>query len=142
MKITTVGAWFLCYGVVPLLLLTVNIIDRGNHTFLLINPGGGEMGSVSAAGDVSGSPEVSQAGTLFVRGWVADSVNGGPVQNVVVSVDGMNVGVATLSATSGWNFQIPALTLSVGQHLVTAITVGRGRPAPLGEGKTIKVTAQ
>jgi hypothetical protein len=53
----------------------------------------------------------------------------------------MNVGIATLTATGGWNFQIPALTLSVGQHLVTAIAVGRGRPAPLGEGKPINVTA-
>ena len=142
MKIVTVGRWFLCYAVVPLLLLAVYIIARGNHTFLLTNPGGGEMGSVSAAGDASGSPAVSQARTLFVRGWVADSVNGGPVQHVVVSVDGMNVGVAALSATREWNLQLPALTLSVGRHLVTALAVGRGRPAPLGEGKTITVTAQ
>ena len=142
MKNVTVGRWFLCYAVVPLLLLAVYIIDRGNHTFLLTNPGAGEMGSISAAGDASGSPAVSRAGTLFVRGWVAESVNGGPVQIVAVSVDGMNVGVATLSDTREWNLQIPALTLSVGSHLVTAIAVGRGRPAPLGEGKTITVTVQ
>ena len=142
MKINTVGAWFLCYAVVPLLLLAVYIIDPGNHTFLLPNPGGGEIGFITAAGDESGNPAVSKAETLFVRGWVADSVNGWPVQNVAVSVDGMNVGMATLGASRGWNFQMPALTLSAGQHSVTAITVGRGRPGPLGKGKTINVTTQ
>jgi hypothetical protein len=140
MKINTVGAWFLCYAVVPLLLLAVFIIDRGNHTFIQADPGGGGIGSISAAGDESGSPVVSMAGTLFVRGWVAERLNGAPLENVVVSVDGMNVGVGTLSVGGGWNFQMPAGTLSAGRHSVTAIAVGRGRPGPLGEGKTIDVT--
>ena len=141
MKIDTMAGWFLCYAVVPLLLLAVYIIDPATQTFTQA-PGGGEAGSISAAGDASGSPAVSKAGTLFVRGWVVDSVNGGPVPNIVVSVDGVNVGVATSSAASGWEFQMPALTLSEGRHSVTASTIWRGRPAPLGQGKTIDVTTE
>ena len=142
MKINRVGAWFLCYAVVPLLLLVVYNINPGTQVYILANPVGGEFGSVSAAGDGSGSPAVSRAGTLFVRGWVVDQVGGGPVQCVVISVDGINVGVATLSATRGWNFQMPAITLSVGRHLVTATASGPIRNVPLGEGKTIDVTTQ
>ena len=141
MKINAVR-WFLCYAVVPLLLLAVYIIDPADHTFLVTNPGSGEMGSISSAGDDNGSSTVSKAATLFVSGWVADKVNGGPVENVVVSVDGMNMGVATLSAASRWSFQMPALKLSAGPHSVTALAVGRGRPARLGEGKTFIVTEQ
>jgi hypothetical protein len=142
MKINRVGAWLLCYAVVPLLLLVVYSMDPGTQTFILANPGGGEFGSVSAAGDASGRPAVSRAGTLFVRGWVVDQVGGGPLQNVVVSVDRINVGVATLSATRGWNFQMPAITLGVGRHSVTANASGLIRTVPLGEGKTINVTTQ
>ena len=141
MKINTVAGWFLCYAVVPLLLLAVYIVDPATQTFGRSHPGAGEPGSISEAGDASGSPVVSMAGTLVVRGWVKDSVNGGPVQNVVVSVDGMNVGVAATSA-GRWKFQMPALALSEGPHSVTVSTIGRGRPASLGQGKTINVTAQ
>ena len=140
MKIHMLGVWFLCYAVVPLLLLVVFIIDRGNHTFIQVDSDGGTIGSISAAGDQSGSPVVSTKGTLLVRGTVTARLNGAPLENVVISVDNANVGVAKLTVGGGWSFQMPAAILSAGRHSVTAIAVGRGRPGALGEPKTIDVT--
>ncbi len=117
---------------------------------------GQEIGFVDMAGDVQGGATVTQGGTLYVRGWAADTSSGAPVQSVTVFVDGNSVGTATLGGSrpdvasaysrsdytnSGWTFQMSAGTLSVGQHTVTAIAAGSSGTAMLVGSRTINVTA-
>ena len=124
-------------------------------TVSITSGGGQEIGYVDMAGDAQGGSTVAQSGTLYVRGWAADTVSGAPVQSVTVFVDGNSVGNATLGSAradvaqafnrsdytnSGWNFQISAGTLSVGQHLVTATATGSSGTGPLVRTRTVNIT--
>jgi hypothetical protein len=115
---------------------------------------GQEIGYLDMAGDAQGGGTVSQGGTLYVRGWAADTISGAPVQSVAVIVDGMNVGNATLGAArpdvaqafnrsdytnSGWTFQMPAGTLSVGQHSLIAVAT-KSSMAPLLRTRIVNIT--
>jgi hypothetical protein len=116
---------------------------------------GQEIGYVDMAGDVQGGATVAQGGTLYVRGWAADTASGAPVQSVTVLVDGSSVGTATLGAArpdvaqafnrsdyanSGWNFQMSAGTLTVGSHSVTATAAGSSGTGSLLRTKTVNIT--
>jgi uncharacterized repeat protein (TIGR01451 family) len=133
-------------GTTPLIrTLTVNITSGG----------GQELGYVDMAGDAHGGSTVAQSGTLYVRGWAADTVGGAPVQSVTVFVDGNSVGNATLGSAradvaqafsrsdytnSGWSLQVSAGTLSVGQHSVTATATGSSGTGPLVRIRTVNLT--
>ncbi len=117
--------------------------------------GGQEIGFVDMAGDVQGGATVSQTGTLYVRGWAADTATGAPVQIVTVFLDGTAAGTATLGVfrpdvasafnrrdytNSGWSFQIPAASLNTGQHSVTATATGSSGTGPLLRTRAINIT--
>ena len=113
------------------------------------------LGFVDMAGDTQGGPTVTQGGTLYVRGWAADTASGAPVQSVTVLIDGNSVGNATLGAArsdvaqaysrsdftnSGWTFQMSAGTLTVGQHSVTATAAGASGTGTLTRTRTVNIT--
>ncbi len=107
------------------------------------------------AGDIQGGTSVSQGGTLYVRGWAADTVSGAPVTSVTVFIDGTSHGNATLGGSrpdvasaysrsdftnSGWSFQMSAAGLSVGQHSVSATASGPSGTGTLTHIRTVNVT--
>ena len=128
----------------------------GTKTITISTQGGQEIGYVDVAGDSSGNATITKGGTLYVRGWAADTVSGAPVQSVTVKIDGGSVGAATLGGSrpdvaqvygrsdytsSGWNFQTSTGTLTTGSHSVSATVVGSSGTAQLGP-KTITITTQ
>ncbi|HEY6390463.1 MAG TPA: glycosyl hydrolase family 17 protein [Bryobacteraceae bacterium] len=117
---------------------------------------GQEIGSVDIAGNASGVATVLKGATMYVIGWAADTATGAPVQSVTVFVDGVSVGTATLGfalsdvanyygrsdyTNSGWSFQMSTSALSLGQHTVTARTVGSSGTLQLPS-RTVNITAQ
>ena len=117
--------------------------------------GGPPAGFVDLAGDLQGGTTVAKGGTLYVRGWAADTASGAPLQSVTVYVDGSSAGNATLGISrpdvakafdrsdytnSGWNFQMSTATLSVGAHSVTATATGTSGTGPLTRTKTVNIT--
>ncbi len=132
---------------------TVQLVN--SRTVNITAGAGQEIGFVDMAGDVQGGATVSQAGTLYVRGWAADTATGAPVQSVTLFLDGNSMGTATLGGSrpdvasafsrsdytnSGWSFQISAGSLSIGQHSITASAAGSSGTGPLLRTKTINVT--
>ncbi len=128
----------------------------GTRTFTVSAGGGQEIGFVDMAGDAQGGSTVGKGATLFVRGWATDTVTGAPVQSVTVFVDGNSAGLANLGdarpdvaqaysrsdyTNSGWDFQMPAGSLSLGQHAVTANAAGPSGTGPLTITRTINVVA-
>jgi sugar lactone lactonase YvrE len=97
------------------------------------------FGAMSLVGDsLTFSSTVSQADSLEVRGWVADYVDGAPLGNVKVYIDGTLTGTPTLGIArpdvaaaqnngsylySGYESLSPATTLSLGAHAVTVIAI-------------------
>jgi sugar lactone lactonase YvrE len=97
------------------------------------------FGALGLAGDsVTFSSTVSQADSLEVRGWVADLVDGAPLTNVKVFVDGTLAGTPTLGIArpdiaasqnniaclySGYEFLYPVTALTPGLHVVTVVAV-------------------
>jgi hypothetical protein len=117
---------------------------------------GQEIGSVDLAGNASGNTTVVKGATLYVYGWAADTATGAPVQSVTVFMDGNSVGTATLGlarsdvasaygrsdyTNSGWSFQMSTSALAVGQHTVTATSMGPSGTAQVGS-KTVNITTQ
>ena len=143
---------------VPAILLAMFIIERLGRTVHL-RPSGApvtEIGFVDGAGDSKRAETVSTAGILYVFGWAADTAKGAPVDRVMVYVDGISTGAATLGAprrdvekyfsrsdysNSGWSFQMSASKLSPGKHTVTATASGPSGTAQLAPDKTITITA-
>lgn len=91
-----------------------------------------------AVGYTSRSSTVAQADSVFVTGWAADQVDGAPLSNVKVYIDGMfagtpNLGIARPDVVaaysnpsftdSGYTFIYRASTLSVGVHAVTVVAI-------------------
>jgi hypothetical protein len=125
-------------------------------TWSFVTAGSQDIGVVDLAGNANGNATVPQGGSLNVSGWAADTATGSPVQSVTIFVDGNSKGTATLNGArpdvassygrsdfnnSGWSFQMPASTLSLGQHTVTATAVGLSGTAPLAGSKTINVVS-
>ncbi|MGC2637967.1 MAG: choice-of-anchor D domain-containing protein, partial [Acidobacteriaceae bacterium] len=90
---------------------------------------------------VTGSTTVGQADSLEVTGWVADAIDGAPLSNVKVYIDGNLAGTPTLGIPrygvavaynnpafldSGYQLLYPASSLSVGTHAVTVVAVDSG----------------
>ena len=86
----------------------------------------------------TGSSTVSQAHSLYVEGWVGDPIDGSPMSNVKVYVDGTLFGTPTLNiaradvasylnkpayANSGFLLVASAASLSVGTHAVTVVAI-------------------
>jgi hypothetical protein len=76
-----------------------------------------------------------------VRGWVADPVDGSPLSNVKVYIDGSLIGTPTLGlarpdvaayfnnpsyTNSGFQFTYSAATLAAGTHTVTVVAIDSG----------------
>jgi uncharacterized repeat protein (TIGR01451 family) len=126
-----------------------------SRTVNITQAGGQETGFVDLAGDAQGGSTVASSGTLYVQGWAADTASGAPVQTVTVFVGGTSMGTATLGSArpdvsqafnrsdytnSGWNFQMSAGALSIGQHSVTATASGPSGTAPLVGSRTITIS--
>jgi hypothetical protein len=158
LKTVTVKSWILCFAVVPALLLAMYIIERFGSTVHPFASGTlpTEIGFVDRAGDPKGAETVPTAGTLSIWGWAADTAKGAPVDRVMVYVDGISTGAATLGAprrdvekyfsrsdysNSGWSFQMSASKLSPGKHTVTATASGPSGTAQLAPSRTITITA-
>jgi hypothetical protein len=110
---------------------------------------GPPIGNLDAAADsTTGSTTIPQSDSLLVRGWVADPVDGAPLSNVKVYVDGSLIGTPTLSlaradvtayfnnpsyTNSGYQLVYSAAALSAGTHTVTVVAIDAGgRSATLG----------
>jgi len=80
-------------------------------------------------------------GKLFVRGWVADPLDGSPLRNVRVYIDGVSIGAPTLGlarpdvatyfnnpayANSGYSLSYNSSNLKVGTHQVTVVAINSG----------------
>ncbi|MGD0868591.1 MAG: hypothetical protein ABSB88_03485 [Bryobacteraceae bacterium] len=158
MKTAPLKSWILCLAVVPALLLALYLIERSGITVHRRAPGTPptEIGSVDRAGDSKGAETVSTAEILYILGWAADTAKGAPVDRVMVDVDGISAGAATLGVVRrdvenyysrsdyfncGWSFQMSASKLSPGEHTVTATASGPSGTAQLGSSRTITIRA-
>jgi len=100
------------------------------------------VGNLEQAIDAStGSTTIASTDVLFVSGWAADPTDGSPLQNVKVFIDGVFIGVPTLSIprpdvasyfndpaylNSGLSLTYPASSIAVGTHTVTVIATNLG----------------
>jgi CSLREA domain-containing protein len=94
----------------------------------------------SAVDSVTGDTTVGHSDSVAVRGWVADQVDGAPLSNVKVYIDGNLVGTPTLGIArpsvaaaygaadldSGYQLTYSAATLALGSHAVTVIAIDSG----------------
>ena len=82
--------------------VTVVAIDSGGRSttfgpLSITVTGGPPVGNLEAALDATtGIRRLSQADSLYVEGWVVDPVDGSPMSNVKVYVDGTLFGTPTL----------------------------------------------
>jgi hypothetical protein len=94
-----------------------------------------------AVDSVTSTPNIPQNGKLYVRGWAADPVDGSPLRNVRVYIDGVSIGAPTLGiartdvatyfnnpayGSSGYTLTYNVSTLTVGTHKVTVIATNSG----------------
>jgi hypothetical protein len=103
---------------------------------------GNPVGNLEEAVDAAtGSSTIPSTHTLFVSGWVADPVDGSPMSNVQVLIDGNSVGTPTLGISrpdvasassnpsyglSGFDLSYPASSLVAGNHVVTVTATDSG----------------
>jgi streptogramin lyase len=95
----------------------------------------------SAVDSVTASSAVGQSDSVVVKGWTADQIDGAPLGNVKVYIDGNLVGVPTLGIArpdvaaaynkaayldSGYTLSYPVAALSLGSHSVTVIAIDSG----------------
>lgn len=108
---------------------------------------GPPIGFFDRVGDsVTGSSTVS-TGSLGLRGWVVDPVDGSPLSNVTVYIDGISKGKPTMGllrpdivakfnnpayAHAGFKHTYPVGSLASGMHTVTVVAIDSG-----GRSKTI-----
>jgi sugar lactone lactonase YvrE len=99
-------------------------------------------GHIDVAGDsVTLSATVGQADSLEVGGWAADPLDGAPLANVKVYIDGALAGTPALGIArpdvaadqnnkdyldSGYHLLYPASSLTLGTHAVTVIAIDSG----------------
>jgi len=151
-------AWILCFAVVPAVLLAMFIIELFGSAIQRRASGTlpTEIGFIDRAGDPKGAETVPTAGLLYIWGWAADTAKGAPVDRVMVYVDGVGAGAATLGqmrrdvekyfsrsdySNSGWSFQMSGSRLSLGKHIVTATASGPSGTVQLAPNRIITVTA-
>lgn len=94
-----------------------------------------------AVDSVTGSTTVGQSNSVKVTGWVADPVDGAPVNSMTLYIDGNSVGAPTqrmdrpdVAAAygdnafldSGYKLLYSASSLSPGTHSVTAVAINSG----------------
>ncbi|HEX4005859.1 MAG TPA: hypothetical protein VHX60_06770 [Acidobacteriaceae bacterium] len=118
-----------------------------NYTYMEHSPP--PEGRITAVGDsVTYTSTVAQADSLEVKGWVWDTVDGAPMSNVKVYIDGALVGTPTLGVArpdvvlaqnnsalmyAGYQFVASAATLSLGTHGLTVIaTDSKGESTTFG----------
>jgi hypothetical protein len=129
--------------------VTVVAIDTGGRSTTLaplsitVAAGGlPPVGNLEIADDsTTGSTTIPQTDSLYVKGWVADPVDGSPMSNVKVYIDGVSIGTPTLDlartdvssyfnkpsyANSGFSMTYSAASLSVGTHAVTVVAIDTG----------------
>ena len=89
----------------------------------------------TAVDSVTASSTVWQSDSVVMRGWAADLIDGAPLSNVTVYIDGNSVGTPTLGIArpdvaaakgaayldSGYTLTYSAAALSVGSHSVTVV---------------------
>jgi lysozyme family protein len=94
----------------------------------------------SAVDSVTASSTVSQSDSVLIKGWAADKVDGAPLSNVKVYIDGKLIGTPTLGIArsdvaavdgaayldSGYQLSYSAATLALGSHSVTVIAIDSG----------------
>jgi hypothetical protein len=94
----------------------------------------------SAVDSVNKSTTVGQSDSVVVTGWAADQVDGAPLSNVKVYIDGILAGTPTLGVArpdvaaakgaaylnSGYTLTYPAASLSLGSHSVTVTAIDSG----------------
>jgi hypothetical protein len=101
----------------------------------------------SAVDSVTKSTTVAQSDSVVMKGWAADKIDGAPLSNVKVYIDGNLVGTPTLGIArpdvaaaegaayldSGFTLTYSAAALSLGSHAVTVIAIDSGgRSATFG----------
>ena len=135
-------------------LVTVVATDKGGRsttfgplTFTVTAaspPAAPPFGNLEQAVDsLDGSASVSQADKVLIAGWVGDGIDGAPLGNVKVFIDGVNgtpagtpeLGIprpdvaATYSSfylNSGYELSYPASGLSLGVHTATVVATDKG----------------
>ncbi len=116
-------------------------------------------GYIDAARDAKtgSTTTVGAADNLVINGWAADQVQGSPVSQVQVLIDGKAAGAATLGFSrpdvatafnnpawihAGWSFTFAAKTLALGSHTINATaTDAQSQTTNLPGMKTITVAA-
>jgi hypothetical protein len=99
------------------------------------------FGSLDSARDsLTKSTTVAQSDSIVVRGWAADQVDGAPLSNVNVYIDGILAGKPTLGIArpdvatakgaayldSGFQLSYSAAGLALGSHAVTVVAIDSG----------------
>jgi sugar lactone lactonase YvrE len=123
----------------------------------ITTPRQGPLGNLELAVDnATSSTTVSQAHALFVSGWAADPVDGSPLANVKVYVDGIFLATPTLNISrpdvatytnnpayknSGFNLSYNASNLYVGPHVVEVVATDAAGLATTFGTLNINVTA-
>jgi hypothetical protein len=127
--------------------VTVVAIDSGGRSstfgpLSITVTGGPPVGNLDAAVDnTTGKTTVSKSDSLLVSGWIADPVDGSPLGNIKVYIDGSLFGTPTLGRSradvasyfgkptytnSGFQLIASAASLSVGTHSVTVVAIDSG----------------
>ena len=155
MNFRALRSWLLCFAVVPALLLAMDLVGRIPTAPAYLSSGPPtEIGYVDQAGDPQGAEIIPASGTLYLRGWAADTWQGAPVEQVVVYVDGIGVGSAKLGVErhdveryygregyvrSGWTFAMPASRLGPGTHTVSVKAIGPSRAVEIAPLRTVTI---
>jgi len=94
----------------------------------------------TAVDSVTGNSPIGQADSVVLRGWAADLIDGAPLSNVKVYIDGNLIGTPTLGIArpdvaaakgaayldSGYTLTYSAAALSLGSHAATVIAIDSG----------------
>jgi len=94
----------------------------------------------SALDSVTGSSTVAHSDSVVMRGWAADLIDGAPLSNVRVYIDGNLAGTPTMGIVrpdvaaakgaayldSGYQLSYSAATLALGSHSVTVVAIDSG----------------
>ena len=134
----------------PAISATSPAISSVSNAFNLTQPGApfGHLDTV--ADSVTGSSTVGQLDSVVVKGWAADQVDGAPLSNINVYVDGNLVSLAGAPILGGarpgvaaaygaaylnseFQLTFSASTLALGSHAVTVVVIDSGgRSTTLG----------
>lgn len=153
------GASVLALGTHIVTVVAINLGGRtitfGPQTITVTQ--GPPIGSLDAATDsTTGSTTIPKSDSLLVSGWIADPVDGAPLGNVKVYIDGALIGAPTLGlaradvaayfnnpsfTSSGFKLVYSAAALSTGTHAVTVVAIDTGGRSTTFGPRSITVTA-